>query len=352
MIFRTVATGLTAAGVAALAIGPVRVLLDQNDGTGDDPVGRSALVLTETPGRAPGWRPGLVDTVAALPGEDVRTVPRSALVDFAEAAALVDDPDTLSVVGGARDEQLPGVGAVVTTADAERLLALPEPRRTRVVARVVDSRALGLSVLAVDGLPDRAVVVETTSGRKRRALLERTSPAVAELAAGWAQLRPDLRALVSRGPATGDAASDPEPAEGSPSTAEPGSRGWRRLVSRAVRREILPALGRGRAPVAAHLLEGEDALLTLADGPARPTARGAAYAVAAWAVQPGSRLLEVRGGSAVDARVLQRPDGRTAVLVWNPGAARTLTVQLPDGTGVRRHALRLAAGSFSAAVLR
>ena len=92
--------------------------------------------------------------------------------------------------------------------------------------------------------------------------------------------------------------------------------------------------------------------MLLGDGPVRMTARGAAYAVAARAVQPGSRLLPTRGGEVVDARVVQRPDGRVAVLAWNDGPATTLTVQVPEGDRVLRYRLRLPGRALTAAVLR
>ncbi|CAM3642412.1 hypothetical protein NOMA109596_04955 [Nocardioides marinus] len=345
MMFRVLATGLTVTGLVALGVGPVRVALDRNPGVAGEPE-RPPIVLTSSPGAAPAWLTGSVDTVRHLPGDGPRRVAKPERVDLTAALALLDDPDTLSVVGGSEDARLPGVGVVVTEAEAERLIGVPEPRRTRLLSHVVDTEQMGLAVFAVGAAPEKALVVDGDSGPGRQAKLRKASEPVADVVEGWAQLRPDLRALVNRG------RTEPAPRSGEAPLADPGERSWERAVDRVVRREILPALDEGRAPLAPALIDGEEALVLLGEGPARMTARGAAYAVAARAVQPGSRLLPTRGGESVEARVLQRPDGRVAVLAWNDGPATTLTVQVPEGDRVLRYRLRLPGHALTASVLR
>ncbi|MAY98552.1 hypothetical protein [uncultured Nocardioides sp.] len=345
MMFRVLATGLTVTGLVALGVGPVRVALDRNPGVAGEPE-RPPIVLTSSPGAAPAWLTGSVDTVRHLPGDGPRRVAKPERIDLAAALEVLDDPETLSVVGASEDARLPGVGVVVTEAEAEQLVDLDEPRRTRVLTRLVDTGAMGLSVFAVGAAPDKALVVDGDSGPGRQEKLRRASVPVADVVEGWAQLRPDLRALVNRQQV------EPAPRTGEVPVAEPREKAWERAVSRVVRREILPALDEGRAPLAPALTAGEDALVLLGDGPVRMTARGAAYAVAARAVQPGSRLLPTRGGEVVDARVVQRPDGRVAVLAWNDGPATTLTVQVPEGDRVLRYRLRLPGRALTAAVLR
>ena len=345
MMFRALATGVTIAGLVALGVGPLRVALDRNPGVAGEPE-RPPIVLSEAPGAAPSWLPGAVDTARHLPGDGRRRVGKPERVDLAVALGLLDEAETLSVVGGGEDVQLPGVGVVVTEDAAERLIDLSEPRRTRVLTRIAATDDMGLSVFAVGAAPKRALVVDADSGAQRRLKLRQASVPVADVVEGWAQLRPDLRALVNRREV------EPAPRTGEVPVAEPRERAWERAVSRVVRREILPALDEGRAPISDALLEGEEALVLLGDGPVRMTARGAAYAVAARAVQPGSRLLPTRGGEAVDARVVQRPDGRVAVLAWNDGPATTLTVQVPEGDRVLRYRLRLPGRALTAVVLR
>ncbi|MAO81732.1 hypothetical protein [uncultured Nocardioides sp.] len=345
MMFRALATGLTVTGLVALGVGPVRVALDRNPGVVEE-AGRPPIVLSSSPGAAPAWATGSVDTARQLPGDGPRRVAKPERVDLTAALELLDDADTLSVVGGSEDVRLPGVGVVVTEAEAERLIEVPEPRRTRLLSHVVDTEQMGLAVFAVGAAPEKALVVDGDSGPGRRAKLRKASEPVADVVEGWAQLRPDLRALVNRG------RTEAAPRTGEAPLAEPGERSWERTVDRVVRREVLPALDEGRAPLAPALIDGEDALVLLGEGPARMTARGAAYAVAARAVQPGSRLLPTRGGEVVDARVLQRPDGRVAVLAWNDGPATTLTVQVPEGDRVLRYRLRLPGHALTASVLR
>lgn len=348
MIFRVIATGLTLTGVVALGIGPVRVFLDRNPAE----VGTSApvpLVLTDEPGLDPVWAPGRVDSRSRLarPAQ----VARPERIDLETALAAVDDAGVLSVVGPAEERDLAGVGTVVAGDEARTLLGLPEPERTRAVATLVEPDGAGLAVFAVGAAPRDALVVDRFSGPGRRERLEQADDDVAELVAGWAQVRPDLRALVSRGAARG---GDPTAVGGRLDDARPdrpGSRAWDEAVARAVREEILPALDAGRAAVAPHLLHGDDALVSLEDGSLSLTARGTAYAVAARAVQPGSRLLPTRGPEDLDVRVVARPDGRVALLAWNDEAARTLVVQVPEGDRVLRYELSLRGRALTAFVL-
>lgn len=334
MMFRVLATGLTLTGLVALGAGPVRVALDRNPAeVGTDAV--RPLALAQPDGWS-GWEPGLVDTRRLREGRPVARIAKPERIDLAQAMADLQDPDTLSVVGAPSEESLPGVGVVVTSSDARALLEIPEPRRSRVVSQVVAPDGLALSVFAVETPPRRALVVDLDSGPGRREKLAEASPDVAALVTGWAQVRPDLRALVSRGGREATAHRAPVEQE------------WRDAVGAVVRSELLPALDAARAPMADRLLGG---LLSMDDGATAATAQGAAYAVAGRAVVPGSRLLPVRGADGLDARVVQRPDGRVAVLVWNPGGDRTLTVQVPDAGRALRYELRLAGGTFSAALL-
>lgn len=349
MIFRVIATSLTVTGVVALGIGPVRVFLDRNPAE----VGTSApapLVLTDEPGTDPVWAPGQVDSRSRL--DRLARVARPERIDLETALRAVDDAGVLSVVGPAEERDLAGVGTVVAGDEARLLLGLPEPERTRAVATLVEPDEAGLAVFAVGATPRDALVVDRFSGPGRRERLERADDDVAELVAAWAQVRPDLRALVSRGAAR---RADDRPAVGGrlddAGADRPGSPGWDDAVGRAVREEILPALDAGRAAVAPHLLLGPDPLAALEDGSVSLTARGTAYAVAARAVQPGSRLLPTRGPEDLDVRVLARPDGRVALLAWNDEAARTLVVQVPEGDRVLRYELSLRGRALTAVVL-
>lgn len=354
MIFRAFATSLTVAGVVALGIGPVRVALDRNPAE----IGTSPpvpLVLTDEPGLDPVWAPGLVDSRTRTPLGRAARVAKPERIDLDTALADVADPGTLSVVGPAEGQDLAGVGVVVAGDEARTLLALPEPDRARAVGTLVRPDEAGLAVFAVGAAPRDALVIDRFSGPGRRTRLQQADEDVAELVAGWAQVRPDLRALVNRGRAAGaDLPEASEPGGGGAAAAgdaQPGTRRWDAVVARAVREEILPAVDAGRAAISPHLLHGADRLVELEDGSVTLTARGTAYAVAARAIQPGSRLLPTRGPEDLEARVLTRPDGRIAVLAWNDGATRALVVQVPEGDRVLRYELSLRGRALTAVVL-
>ena len=347
MIFRVIATSLTVTGLVALGVGPVRVALDRNPAeVGIDEV--AAIQLTDTPGQAPSWAVGLVDTKRHLPDGEPRRVRRPESIDLETALRALGGADVVSVIGGAGPARLAGVGAVVTEEEAAALAALPEPDRTDLLTFIADTDALGLSVYAVDQLPDRAVVIDRDTGDARREVLEERHPAAAGIIDAWAQLRPDLRALVSRGAAPDVEVDAPllRP-DASPSRGA----AWERSVERTVRQEIFPALDEGRSPVSPSLLLGEDALVVSRDGAPSLSARGATYAVAARALMPGSRLLPIRGGRDFDLRLVMRPDGRVAVLAWNPGPTAPLDIQLPDSGRAERFEVTLAGRSFTTVLL-
>jgi hypothetical protein len=347
MIFRLFASSLTVTGLVALGVGPVRVALDRNPADLEqDEI--ASIQLTDTPGQAPSWTVGLVDTKRHLPDGAARRVRRPESIDLETALRALGGRDVVSVIGGAGPARLAGVGAVVSEEEAAALAALPEPGRTDLLTYIADTDALGLSVYAVDQLPDRAVVVERDTGDARREVLEERHPAAAGIIDAWAQLRPDLRALVSRGAA-------PEVQVDDPLLQQDGSRArgaaWERAVERTVREEIFPAVDEGRSPVSPSLLVGDEALVVSRDGDPALSARGAAYAVAARALMPGSRLLPIRGGRDFDLRVVMRPDGRVAVLAWNPGPTAPLVIQLPDSGRAERFQVTLAGRSFTTVLL-
>ena len=81
MMFRVLATGLTVTGLVALGVGPVRVALDRNPGVAGEPE-RPPIVLTSSPGAAPAWLTGSVDTVRHLPGDGPRRVAKPERIDL------------------------------------------------------------------------------------------------------------------------------------------------------------------------------------------------------------------------------------------------------------------------------
>ena len=137
------------------------------------------------------------------------------------------------------------------------------------------------------------------------------------------------------------------------SPTDPATAAYREAVAAAVDRELLPGLAQRGEVVAPSLLteHATDGLLALgADGPT-PTARGAAYRVAALAVPPGSTMAPVRTTDTIRAAAFERPRGGASVLVWNPGAARRVTIDLPYGDQVHRVRVLAAAGALTAVLL-
>jgi hypothetical protein len=298
---------------------------------------------------------GLVDTKRHLPGTDPRRIRKAESIDLETALRALGGADVVSVIGGAGPARLPGIGTVITEAESRGLLDLEEPLRSKVLTFIADTDSLGLSVFALDREPNRALVVDRDTGERRREALETRNPAAADLVETWAQLRPDLRTLISRGVAkvqrSGDAAEAvPGPVLGGVEGQRRG-REWDQEVRRAVLDEIFAAVDDGRAPVSPTLLEGEDALVGTLDGSPALTARGAVYAVAARAIMPGSRVLPIRGGRDFELRLLMRPDGRVAVMAYNPGRPAPLTIQLPDSGRAKRFVVNLAGRSFTTALL-
>ncbi|GAA4121399.1 hypothetical protein GCM10022215_26350 [Nocardioides fonticola] len=355
-LVRAGVSALAMGGLVALAWGPAQYLRDDRTAA---PSIRTVVLgsAPDAPSALTAWPTGVVDTAELVPGRAAAGIEPTALpVTAAEAAAAAGRPDTITVVGTPSADAVTGVGAVVTEADVDLLAALPEPRRTADVRFLVDPSGAALSVVGVDGAPDRgATLVDAASDRTTRTALDGHGE-VADLLRVWAQVRPEITALVpsaSGGPAASIlAATGVDPGLATP-VLTPGTRPWRTVVARTVTRELLPALAHGRAPVSPALLAQRSpaGLVTIADGSARLTARGAAYAVAARVVQPGSRAMAVRAPDDLVAQAYARPGGGASLLVWNPGAARTLVLQFPAGDHALRLELPVGAGALTGVVL-
>ncbi|ANH37946.1 hypothetical protein I601_1511 [Nocardioides dokdonensis FR1436] len=338
-------TGFLAWGPAGLA------WQDQPTGPGSI----SDVTLGPEPGTPPSaarWGAGVVDSAGDRPRGRSRPVPRVRRSTYAAAALRATRPGTVSVVGAARGRRLAGVGAVVDDDDVRVLADLSEPGRSRTVAALIDTDALALSVLALGSRPDRSSAVADVERDAGRLALH---PGVVDLVEVWAPLRPDLVPLVQgrdrrgRAPARSVAAS--RAGRGEAVDAAPGSRTWRQVVARTVD-ELYAALDAGRAPVSPALLADLSPAGLLHADTARLTARGAAYAVAARAVQPGSRALAVNvGGDGLTARAFARPGGGTTVLLHRTGPVRAAFLQVPDGRRVATVRVELAPGALTAVVL-
>ncbi len=338
--------------VVALSVGPARHYL-----ASDAPPSILDVHLVDDPAAAPRlpvWPVGVVDTAEALPGGDERPEPPVTPLTYAEAtvAAARKDRATVTLVGAPSDVPLLGVGSVITAGDVAYLAALPEPLRTRVVGFLAQADGAALSVTAVDGpaTGDVTVVRRGSPASARDALDAHRD--VARLLKVWSQVRPDLSALLGSD-APGPDAADVAGASGLEAGAS--GRGTREAstVARVVTEEILPELDAGHVPLAPALLAARSpgGLLALEDDQPVLTARGAAYAVAARVVQPGVRATPVRVVGPVRARAFARPGGGASVLLWNPGARRTVTVLAPAGDRVLRVRVTVAAGALTGVVL-
>ncbi|WP_309647064.1 hypothetical protein [Nocardioides sp.] len=360
MIGRVAAAVVAAGLVAGLGYGPVLHYLE--------PAGAASILdvrVVDDPfaaPRLPAWPRGAVDSSRGL--VDLRLTesvePPALPITFADAQEALDAPATVTVVAEPRNRAIPGVGVELTASDVEDLAALDEPGRSAVVRMLTAADGAALSVFALGtGTAGRTLLVAGDSSGTRRALLD-DFPAEEDLLRVWAQLRPDLSVLVPEGATLDDdgvygpAATTglPVPADRA-RRAEPGTRAWSQVVDQVVHDEIFAALDAGRPPVASALMAGRSpaGLLELDGGDSRLTPRGTAYAVAARAVQPGSRLMATRATGDLGARALARPDGGASVLVWNPRGARTVTLQLPDGDRFLRFEVEVAARSLTSVVL-
>lgn len=353
--------GLAAlAAVLGLGWGPVQHLRV----TAGDPPSIREVVLGAAPGapaRLVPAPPGIVDSAGLLPGRARPAAPpRWRRVDVATGTADAVRPGTVTVVGPAA-RALPGVGAVVSAADVGLLARLPEPTRTDLVRFVVEADGAGLAVIGVGGLPgEDSRLVDRGSSRRAKAFVD-SPPEVGDLVAVWAQVRPDLVAVVSRGRST---ASDPgavavagiDPGTRTP-VREVGGPAWRRAVESVTEGELLPGLDDAAPVVSPALLAARSAaglVDTADDGSPVLTARGAAYAVAARAAPPGSHEVPVQvagDDGAPRVRVFRLPDGRVSVLVWNRGPARRVLLQVPVGRRVAQLRVPVAGDALTAAVV-
>lgn len=335
LVVRSVVSTVALGVLVALAWGPARYLTQDEQSVAS--IGDVVLgAAPDAPSQLSPWPTGVVDTATLVPGRAAPAgEPVAKPVTPEEARAAEARSDTITVVGAPGDP-VTGVGAVVTEDDVAALASLADPERTADVRFLVDPAGAALSVFGVDGAPDRAAqVVRSGAGSTAVAALDR-HPEVADLVRVWAQIRPELTALVPSRPTgpTGAilAATGLDPGVGTP-VMQPGSRPWRSVVARTVTRELLPALLQGRPPLSAALLAEQSPAGLLALGTDSPelTARGAAYAVAARVVQPESRPMAVQAPSDLVAQAYARPGGGASLLVWNPGGARELTLQFPEG---------------------
>lgn len=135
---------------------------------------------------------------------------------------------------------------------------------------------------------------------------------------------------------------------GDRSVARPGRDGGG--LAAIVTEEIAPAIGSRDGLVGARVvsdLEGPGLLQPRGDG-LSATLRGRAYLAAAHAVPPGSRTIEVVStDDSLSVLGFGGPDASGALLVYNPGAARRVVVDLPVGERVHRYAFRVARDSLT-----
>lgn len=353
---RQAVVGVAIAGIGALGWGPARYLV-----AGDHAASADSMSLFGDPYAPPSmgpWPTGIADTEArdGILGAG-REAPTGAWLTPADARARPPGTAYVLVTGGAAGHRLAGVGTVLTGRDVTALLDLDQPARDDTIRYLSGTDGAALGLFAMTGEPrGRPQLVNRRSTEQRRRLLLTGDDDVKAFIDLSAQQRPDLSVLVT--PPGYDAAAAltdvglPTPGERGDAPTNPATMAYRSAVEEAVD-EIFPALAARREVVAPHLLTGtdDDGLFELGADGATPTARGAAWGVAALAVPPGSKLAPVRATGGIRAMAFARPQGGASVLVWNPGPARRITVDLPYGDQVHRVRVKIAAGALTAVLL-
>lgn len=309
---RHAVTVAMAVAIVGLTAGPLVAVVD-----GPQPaVAEQAAPLAPTPPAAPRaatWPAAVWDTDAA------RSRP------LAAARSLASPTDTpgvahVAVSGGPAGRRLAGVGTTLTTDDLAAIAGLGATNEDLALRGLtaVDGAALGLVAVP------EAERAEDLAGTPWEQAASRLLADRAELTVAWGAER--LESWT-----------------GTPSVAE------------VVTDELVPHLASHAGAVAPDLLTSADAvgLFTVKGQGLVPTKRGLVWSVAAHAVVPGSRAvpIETRGTGALAVKAYARPDGGGALLVWNPGRARRLVVDVPDGERWARYRVELAGRALSAVVL-